>query len=938
MIKHPSIPRLFAAVVSLATCSIALATEQAAKLEFFESKIRPVLVDQCYKCHSEESGKSKGGLLLDSRAAWTVGGESGPSIIPGSPEESLVIKAISRSGDIPEMPPKSHLSEQEISDFRKWIADGAIDPREGEAPVHEKEMIDIEAGRKFWAFQPRQTFSRKHSIDGFVQPKAFPAPADKLVRRLFLDLIGLPPNPEERKNFLHLYQKQSPEVAVRRVTEQLMARPEFGEKWARHWLDVARYADSNGGDFNMTFPESWRYRNYVIDAFNADMPYDQFLREQIAGDLMPFDSTEQRNRQLIATGYLMVAPKMLTERNKAKMHLDIADEQLDTIGRSVMGLTLGCARCHDHKFDPIPTVDYYALAGILHSTRTANGFLMNNVNVSGWTETDLATDEETQAKTAAHQTRIKQVQEKIDTQKELVKKSPQAGTGIVVDDPEAEKTGPWRKSTYRPNRIGQNYLATDKGNGPYSITWKATLPKPGTYELRVSFGGGSGLAKTAPYVIHHADGETRLIFDQTVNPSIRGIWEPIGQFRFEMTAEVQLTNEDANGFVIADAIQLVHVDDLDKEAQTPAPAIAATPQMKLNKLEAMLKKLTEATPKIPKAMAAKDHENKSLGDLHIRIRGEARNRGQKVHRGFLQVAGKAGSDKAVIPMGESGRVQLAEWLTHPDHPLTSRVMVNRIWQQLFGRGIVASSDNFGVRGMSPSHPELLDYLAEGLIANGWSMKSMIREILLSKTYQQTTETSSESDPDNVLLQHQNRRPVPAETIRDSILAIAGELDRKPRNSVVDQLGMYAIATSGKRHASLGQTGELRQRSIYMPIARGAVPPSLSVFDFPNPDLVTGTRSITTVPAQALFMMNSPFVQDMAKAVSLRAGSPEGRAMEAIIKQLYEEILIRKTDSADLAMARDYISQLMDQDGKTRQEAIASFVQILFSSTEFRFVE
>ncbi|MDA7916267.1 DUF1553 domain-containing protein, partial [Verrucomicrobia bacterium] len=211
-------------------------------------------------------------------------------------------------------------------------------------------------------------------------------------------------------------------------------------------------------------------------------------------------------------------------------------------------------------------------------------------------------------------------------------------------------------------------------------------------------------------------------------------------------------------------------------------------------------------------------------------------------------------------------------------------------------------------------------------------------ILLSKTYQQTTETSSESDPDNVLLQHQNRRPVPAETIRDSILAIAGELDRKPRNSVVDQLGMYAIATSGKRHASLGQTGELRQRSIYMPIARGAVPPSLSVFDFPNPDLVTGTRSITTVPAQALFMMNSPFVQDMAKAVSLRAGSPEGRAMEAIIKQLYEEILIRKTDSADLAMARDYISQLMDQDGKTRQEAIASFVQILFSSTEFRFVE
>ena len=910
------------------------AADEGKNLEFFESRIRPVLVKHCYRCHSEKSGKSKGGLLLDSRSGWQVGGDSGPAIIPNKPDESLVVLAINHSGEISEMPPTSRLSKQVVSDFEKWIADGAVDPREGNSPSPEAAPMDIEAGRKFWAFQPRRTFSEARSIDDFVRPQAPHAEADKLVRRLFLDLIGLPPTPEERTDFVRVYAEQSPEEAVKRFGDQLLSRRQFGEKWARHWLDVARYADSNGGDFNLTFPESWRYRNYVINAFNDDMPYDQFLQEQIAGDLMPADTTEQRNRQLIATGFLMVAPKMLTERDKPKMHLDIADEQLDTIGRSIMGLTLGCARCHDHKFDPIPTADYYAMLGILHSTRTADGILMGNVNVSGWAETDLAIDKKTKTLIAAHDARIAELESTIEQKKKLNDASPDV-PGIIVDNTEAKLIGPWRKSTLRPNHIGDNYLATDKNKGPYSILWKAALPKPGKYEVRVSFGGGPGLAKKASYVVRHAEGETRLVINQTVKPTIRGLWFPLGQFTFgtanNSVTEVLLTDEDAGGAVIADAIQFVHVDDLAKDAAT-----STSLSTEIKSLEAELNKLKANAVKIPRAMAAKDHDNERLGDLRIRIRGETQNFGPNAPRGFLQVVSTV-SASATIPAGESGRLQLAEWLTHPDHPLTARVMVNRIWQQLFGQGIVTTTDNFGTRGVQPAHPELLDDLAENFVSNGWSMKTLIREIVASRTYQQSVQAASNDDPDNLLLRSQNRRPLPAETLRDSMLAIAGELDSTPHKSVVEQLGMYAIATSGTRDKSLSETGKLRQRSIYMPVVRGAVPPSLAVFDLPNPDLVTGTRAATTVPAQALFMMNSPFVQDMALAVSSQVVKTE-LPDEKIVQQLYQRILIRDADRDDIEMGMDYITRLMNEDGKSRQEAVASFVQILFSSTEFRFIE
>lgn len=931
-----SLPSVLFIFLTIGLMKRTSADETAEGLDFFESKIRPVLVEHCYPCHSAESGKSKGGLLLDSSSAMRKGGDSGPAVVPLDLSSSVIVGALKY--ETFEMPPKGKLAENIVADIEAWIEMGAPDPRHVSNPAQVQESIDIQAGRSFWAFQPRRKFGGEQSIDGLVDPSSPRATNDQLVRRLFLDLIGLPPTPTQRREFLRQCEEDSVSTAIDKLIDQLLSQREFGEKWARHWLDVARYADSNGGDFNLTFHQAWRYRNYVIDVFNDDVPYDRFVREQIAGDLLPFDTPEQRNRQLVATGFLMVAAKMLTERDKAKMHLDIADEQLDTIGRSMMGMTLGCARCHDHKFDPIPTSDYYAMAGILHSTRTADRVLMNNVNVTGWTESDLLPDAQTQKLITTHRSKIAGLEETLKVKEATALElgvNDTEGTGdfgVVVDDPEAERVGPWRQSTYRPNHIGSHYLATDKDKGPYSITWKARLPQPGKYELRVSFGGGKGLAKSAGYVVRHVGGETRVAVDQTVQPSIAGLWQPIGQFNFDRDAEVSLTDKNAGGHVIADAIQLVSIDQLNEAVDRPGAKLA----VEIRSLKGELEKLREAPPKVPQAMAAMDNAGSRMGDLNIRIRGETTNLGPKVHRGFLQVASDEFAETPSIRDGQSGRVELAEWLTNDDHPLTARVMANRIWQQLFGRGLVATVDNFGVRGTPPSHPELLDYLAERFVAGGWSMKSLIREIVRSKTYQQSVGVDPTEDPENNLLQRQNRRPVPAETMRDSILAIAGQLDRRQRESVVKQLDMYAIATSGARHESLGQTAKLRQRSIYLPMVRGAVPPSLAVFDFPNPDLVTGRRAVTTVPTQALFMMNSPLVREMSLAVGSQF-TIENVGLEKVIDELYQRILVRDADAEDIVIGEQYIKRTMDH-GKSSEEAIALFVQVLFSSTEFRFVE
>ncbi len=941
-------------------------------LEFFESKIRPVLVEHCYQCHSADSEKLKGGLFLDSRDGMMRGGDSGPTLVPGDPEDSILVKSLRYDSEFPEMPPKERLSEDVIHDFEKWIKMGAPDPRhENTAPLPEAEGIDIEAGRQFWAFQAPQPHAApavkdaswpRGDMDRFIlaklEEKTFhPAPdadAAVLARRLYFDLVGLPPSPEQLSQFISDYEAD-PERTLAATADRLLALPQFGEKWGRHWLDLARYADSNGGDINLTYHNAWRYRQYVVDAFNADKPYDQFIREQIAGDLLPYDNPDQRAEQLIGSGFLVMGPKMLSERDKEKMHLDIADEQIDTVGRVFMGMTLGCARCHDHKFDPIPARDYYALAGIFRSTYTAHGIRMGNVNVSGWIERELPMSPELEAKLVAYQEEKQDLEKQIASlTKEVEALKREAGLeeaallGVVVDDKDAEVVGDWTSSTHSPNFYGEGYLHDNKADkGKKSVTWRPSLPGSGEYEVRISYAASSGRDEAVPVTVVHAGGEETLIVNQSTQPPIAGMWDVLGRFHFEggKSGFVQMKTEGTRGYIIADAVQFIPVADLEKEKQDSpfgkARALYAEASGKLKSLEGDLKALEKQAPEVPMAMAAQDREK--TGDVNIRIRGEVRNLGPVAERGFLQVASLPGEHLPKIGENESGRLELAGWLASPANPLTARVMVNRVWHHLHGSGLVRTVDNFGELGDRPSHPELLDQLAVQFIESGWSVKSLVREIVLSRAYRQSADPdpateilAAQADPENRLLWKQNRRRLSAEAIRDALLAVSGQLDPETDQSPVDDLGEQAIANSANQSGGLTLDG-LRKRSLYMPMVRNDMPPFLETFDMANPDMVTGNRQATTVPTQALLMLNSELVGSLSRdlAGQLRMAEPDDP--ESQVRDLYLRAFSREPSAYEIDRALTFVREMANDEGQSPEEALASLAHMLFASTEFRYL-
>ncbi len=604
-------------VLILSAVSVA-AEPTPAQIEFFEKKIRPVLVTKCHACHSAKAKAIKGELLLDSRGGWAKGGESGPAVIPGNPAESLLIQAIRYDGL--EMPPKEKLTDQQIADFTRWVKMGAPDPRTGQTASLIRREINIVEGRKFWAYQPPVASSPpviEHRewpidpIDHFIlarieSAKLTPvADADRLtlVRRLYFDLVGLPPTPDQVDAFLN----DSSSRALESLVDQLLASPHFGERWGRHWLDVARFAESTGMERNYTFPHAWRYRDYVIDAFNRDLPFDRFVTEQIAGDLLPAKTPADRNRLIIATGFLAMGPKSLNERNKEIFRMDIVDEQIDITTRAVLGLTVSCARCHDHKFDPFPTEDYYALAGIFRSTNTLFGTAKGQGNRQPSGLVPLKASE-----TAAK-----------------VKPKP-------ADTPVATKP--------RPARAKQIANLTRQLREARAELKKAIAAIP-----------GKGKKK------------------KKNNKTLRPIRIRIKQ----LNQKLKRANGGKGG-----------------------PA--------------------NAKPTGPSAMGVRDA---APADCKVHLRGNVRTLGKTVPRGFLQVVHL--DSAPTIDAKQSGRLQLARWMAHSDNPLTARVMANRIWYHLTGRGLVSTVDNFGLMGQRPSHPELLDHLALRFVENGWSVKQLV---------------------------------------------------------------------------------------------------------------------------------------------------------------------------------------------------------------------
>jgi cytochrome c553 len=902
-------------------------------VEFYEKKIRPLLVERCYECHSAGAKKLKGSLTLDSREGALKGGDTSPALVPGDPAKSLLVKAVRWTDDDLRMPPKKKLSDEQIDDLEAWIKMGA--PFAGSAkPVAARKQIGltVEQGRKLWAYQVpkspelpsvRDRSWAKSDIDRFIlarleAEKRTPAPpADRpaLLRRLSYDLVGLSPTPEEVDAFV----KDPAPDAYERIVDRLLASRQFGERWGRHWLDVVRFAESlTLRGFIMK--EAWRYRDYVIDAFNADLPYDRFVREQIAGDLLPAKTLDDRRRQMVAAGFLILGNTNLEEQDKKQLEMDVVDEQLDTIGRAILGQTIGCARCHDHKFDPIPTRDYYALAGILKNAR-----VLEHANVSKWFEAPLPADPAREAELKKHEEAIAALQARIKAEREksgvVTKLQPGKPPtvvavadvpGVVVDDAKAEKVGVWKASTFTGTYIGDGYVHDDNvGKGEKSLTFHPELAA-GTYEVRFAYSPGTNRATNVPVTILSAAGEKVVTVNEQEHPPIDGRFVSLGRHRFENNqGYIIISNEGTRGHVTADAVVFL------REDKTDAPKTPVRSSGNLKELEEELKRLEASGPKREMVMAVR--EEKEIGDIAVHIRGSVHTLGEKVPRGFLHVA--TDGPMPELPARESGRRELAEWLASPSNPLTARVFVNRAWHWLFGAGIVRTTDNFGTTGEVPSHPELLDHLAVRFAVEGYSTKKLVREIVLSNTYRMTSAGPlPDADPENRLLGKANRRRLDAECLRDSILQVSGRLRLEPPKGATYPASLNA--DYGYRHSGT-------ERSVYAPVFRNALPELFEVFDFGDASVPNGRRDASTVAPQALYLMNNPFVLEQAKHAAARLLSEQHADDRARVVRAYRLALGRSPTEAE----REVALRRVAPEGRW-----ASLFHALFASIEFRYVD
>lgn len=814
-----------------------IANAGAEELAFFESKIRPVLVEKCLSCHSVEAqakGKLKGGLLLDSRSGVLQGGDTGKAIVVGKPEGSLLIKALRHEVKDIAMPPKgSKLSAEIIANFERWIQDGAIDPRDGVALLTKKRGMSLEEGRKLWSMIPPKAV--KGDIDSLVDAKRSEqkltpndeARAGALVRRLYLDLIGLPPTPEEVAAF------KVADVAA--VVDRLLASKHFGERWGRHWLDAARFAESNGRDRNVIFYHAWRYRDYVIASFNADKPYDQFLCEQIAGDLMPAKDQAQRDERLTATGFLALGAKAYEESKPEVFRMDVIDEQIETISRSVLGLSVACARCHDHKFDPIPTADYYALAGILRSTQPLYGYGPLGIVATAFHHTEWHV--------------------------------------LGADGP---KLAPAALDYAR--KLNAETLAKHKtASARYGVQRRLSSAK-------LKLPTVSGAEKTS------------------IEAEIKKLEADFAQWDVKYQALIKSV----------DAMQLV---------APPQPAFA---------------------------MGARDREQPE--DCRIHIRGETTNLGDSVPRGFLQVIALTNAP-APSPK-QSGRLELAQWLTARDHPLTARVMVNRVWQHLMGRGLVTTPDDFGVNGAKPSHPELLDHLAVRFMEQGWSVKQLIRDIVLSRTYRMSSDASVanlQRDPDNVFLWRMSPRTLDVEVLRDGVLALSGQLNPyPPERNFLSRLHPQKDAEL-MPFKPFFTTADIvsDHRSVYLPIVRGTLPEMFALFDFAATERPVAQRNESLVPAQSLFLMNSPWVIQQAQHTAVRVLADSNLTTdEARLRRLYALAYSRAPEASELQRALAFLQQpeeliadpkakVTPTDEAQREARWTSLCHTIIASAEFR---
>lgn len=899
--------------------------------EFFEREIRPALVEHCYRCHSEQE-KVRGGLRLDTAADLTRGGDSGPALVPGDVDGSLIIRAIRYDDHDLQMPPKGKLPSQVIKAFETWVEQGAADPRtspDALAAMDTKStdaVADLASDEAFWSFQPvgdPPVPSVAHAdrvrtpIDAFVfarleEQGISPAPpADKLtlIRRVTEDLTGLPPTPEQIEAFLA---DQSPD-AFDTLVERLLGSPQYGVRWGRHWLDVARYADSNGLDENLGYGQAWRYRDYVIDAFNHDKPFDRFLIEQIAGDLVPGATQESKT----ATGFLSLGAKVLAEPDRKKLEMDIIDEQLDTLGKAFLGMTFGCVRCHDHKFDPITQDDYYALAAIFKSTKTLGD--TNTGAIKHWYEHSFATEEERE--------RLTQIDAEIAEKRKAA-------------------------STFKNAAIAKIRSAAREQAADY-------LAAASQFDLSASLNQVREIAQPLglhPRILHHC----RMHLDFHREDALFATWhtlakqgdsEAIRKHYADLFAAANEAWEDAK----KQDPKVTSLDDPALQAARDAvndPAgFLAVPAKEAFAFDA--ETLSEYYRLMEEARAfesAADDETAAMGvtdgevvsALPIHIRGSHKNLGKPVSREFPEVM-RISKVRPVFPAVHSGRLELAQWMADTRHPLTARVIVNRIWGWHFGQAIVGTTENFGLLGDRPSHPQLLDWLARRFMADGWSIKALHRLILRSSVYQMASSHPAERlpegerlrtiDPENRLLWKANLRRLDAEQIRDAILAVSGRLDCTLGGKTLPLRNRQFVFN----HTSEDHTKyDSLRRAVYLPVIRNNLYPFFAQFDYPDPTMPTGARAATVIAPQNLLLMNDDLVMDSANQLAHTVTSTSMDDAQCL-EIAYQKTLGRKPTEREMERDLDFLADVQTSRGdaaNARQSAWSLLCQGLMVCNEF----
>ena len=1076
-------------LLAIAALLPAALAQQPESFDHFERHIRPLLAEKCYACHSAET-VSMGELKLDSKESLLLGGSRGAAIVPGEPAASLLLKAVSYTSLDLRMPPTGRLSDQEIAHLEAWIRAGAPDPRSTLAAETVQEAVDLAKGRQFWSFRsvenptpPEVTDDSwaRTALDRFLLARIeadglSPAPeADRLqlIRRVSFDLTGLPPTPAEIESFV----ADSDPGAYERVVERLLASPHYGERWGRHWLDLVRWAETNGHEFDNNKLDAWRYRDYVIESFNSDLPYSRFLQEQIAGDLLPPRLSADGTHYVspIASGMYWLWEVLNSPTDSVKARADQIDNQIDVLTKATQGLTVACARCHDHKFDPVPTADYYSLFGILNSTHMSetcidsperqaeiqriDGSLSNlNNEIDSLLRPALAMSAATLAG------RLIEAVEQMDSEDQtplgaelqyalsepshpLYPFARSAATQAGADAPEfsewmaqlREEMAEWAAKGDRSHplwaeRGDEIYEDFEQGYGKWTASGAAfgdgpvRIPPPGQQlgghagqGVVASFGSGAaalvGTLTTAKFRMPARHVHVRLAgpeysralrenapvrFTVIADEHKSGHAMPDGSGRLRwhsiaMTKErgricsIEIIDRDRSGSIAVDQIvfssdpkpppisgpvRSVVLELLDSESikslgelarayQDLAVELSAIPERSpadaallsgilgyLDReqakrhlapadeqaLDALIARRNEVDRSVPPSAFAMSSMDWDVGDSPIHLRGNHKNLGDNAPRQFLQVI--AGTAQQPFRIG-SGRLELANWVASDANPLTARVMVNRVWQHHFGRGIVPTPDDFGRMGGTPTHPGLLDYLSSRFMASGWSVKDLHRTIVLSSAYRASSEESEkarELDPANRLLSHFPVRRLEAEAIRDTVLAVSGALDLSVGGpGVPPHISVYQ---DGRGKPKSGPLDGLGRRSVYLQVRRNFLPPLFLAFDYPLPISTTGRRGVSAVASQALLMLNNEFVSEQASLWADRTLRNAGQSTADRVRGMYLEAYGRPPVDSELEAIERFLSSQAGVRGGSASDdpgVWADFAHAIFNTAEFLFV-